>query len=85
MYDYVIKLLRAEKATGDNYYLVVSDILGNILMSGKIDDIYKVNNDYLLNMFKLEEIKKIMSINDEKTKKCRVTVLVEVSYDKYNY
>lgn len=85
MYDYVIKLLNAEKATGDNYYLVVSDILGNILMSGKIDDIYKVNNDYLLNMFKLEEIKNVTTINDERNKKCYVTVLMEVSYDKYSY
>lgn len=85
MFDYVIKLLSAQKATGDDYYLVVSDILGNILMSGKITDIWKVNNEPLLNMFKLEEIKKVNTINDEKTKKCRVVVLVEVSYDKHYY
>lgn len=69
MFNYVLKLLSAQKATGDDYYLVVSDILGNILMSGLIQDIWKVNNEPLLNIFKLEEIKKVSIINNEELKK----------------
>ena len=66
MFDYVMLLLEIQNATGDEYNLIVRDYLGEEnLISGNVSDIFDVLYGYLLNHFRVDNIKKVNTFNDD--------------------